>query len=188
MTAGPAAPLVVLVEGDSDRVAIETLAGRRRIPMAGVSVLAMGGVTNIAKYLDRDAGPARLAGLYDAGEERFVRRALERAGLGTELTRAGLAELGFEVCVADLEDELIRALGADAVQDVLAASGRLRSFRTMQRQPAQRERTVEQQLHRFFGSSAGKIRYARLLVEALDLDQVPAPLDRLVDRFHRVDA
>ncbi len=70
----------------------------------------------------------------------------------------------------------------------LAASGRLRSFRTMQRQPAQRERTVEQQLHRFFGSSAGKIRYARLPVEALDLDRVPAPLDHLVDRFRRVDA
>jgi hypothetical protein len=188
MTAAPGAPLVVLVEGDSDRVAIETLAERRGVLMAGVSVLAMGGVTNIAKYLDRYAGSARIAGLYDAGEERFVRRALERAGLGADLTRAGLAELGFEVCVADLEDELIRALGAEAAQRVLAADGRLRSFRTMQRQPAQRERTVEQQLHRFFGSSAGKIRYARLLVEALDLDQVPAPLDRLVDRLRRADA
>jgi hypothetical protein len=71
---------------------------------------------------------------------------------------------------------------------VVAAQGRLRSFRTLQRQPAQRERTVEQQLHRFLGSSAGKIRYARPLVEALDLDHVPRPLDRLVDRFRQVDA
>ena len=181
-------PLVVLVEGDSDRIAVETLAARRGVPMAGVSVLAMGGVTNIGTYLDRYADSARLAGLYDAGEERFVRRALERAGLGAELTPAGMAELGFEVCVADLEDELIRALGAEAVERALAADGRLRSFRTMQRQPAHRGRPVEQQLHRFFGSSAGKIRYARLLVEALDLDQVPEPLDRLVDRFRRVDA
>ena len=29
---------------------------------------------------------------------------------------------------------------------------------------------------------------APLVVEALDLDQVPMPLDRLVDRFRRVDA
>jgi hypothetical protein len=180
-------PLVVLVEGDSDRIAVQALAARRGVPLAGASVLAMGGVTNVGHYLDRYAGCARLAGLCDAGEERFVGRALERAGLGTELTRAGMAELGFEVCVADLEDELIRALGAGLVERIIGAEGSLRSFRSLQRQPAQRDRTVEQQLHRFLGSGAGrKIRYARLLVDALDLDRVPLPLDRLVARFQPV--
>jgi hypothetical protein len=48
----------------------------------------------------------------------------------------------------------------------------------MQRQPAQRGRTVEAQLRRFMGTHSGrKLKYARLLVEALDLDAVPRPLD-----------
>jgi hypothetical protein len=37
---------------------------------------------------------------------------------------------------------------------------------------------VEEQLRRFMGSGGRrKIRYARFLVEALDLTQVPRPLD-----------
>ena len=49
---------------------------------------------------------------------------------------------------------------------------------TLQKQPAQRDRPHDAQLRRFFGSGSGrKIRYARLLVEALDLDNVPRPLD-----------
>jgi hypothetical protein len=177
-----ARPVVVLVEGDSDRVAIETLAARRGLSLDGVSVLAMGGATNIGHYLARYAGQdVRLAGLCDVGEEGYFRRALERVGLGTDLTRADMEALGFGVCVADLEDELIRAVGIDAVEVILTAEGELRSYRSLQRQPAQRGRTVEQQLHRFIGTRAGrKIRYARLLVEALDLARVPPALDRLV--------
>ncbi len=175
-------PVVVLVEGDSDRVAIETLAARRGLDLDGVSIVAMGGATNIGHYVTRYAGSGvRLAGLCDVGEERYFRRALERAGLGTDLTRAGLAALGFEVCVADLEDELIRALGAGRLEEIIAAAGELRSYRSLQRQPAQRGRPVEQQLHRFLGTRAGrKIRYAQLLVAALDPGRVPPALDRLV--------
>ncbi len=86
--------------------------------------------------------------------------------------------LGFYVCVADLEDELIRALGADAVEQVVDAQGDLGSFRTLQKQPEWRGRATEEQLRRFMGSGGRrKIRYGRLLVEALDLRQVPRPLD-----------
>jgi hypothetical protein len=86
--------------------------------------------------------------------------------------------LGFYVCVEDLEDELIRALGTDAVERVVANLGELRSFRTLQRQPAQAGRTTEAQLRRFLGTRAGrKIHYGRVLVEALDLSRVPRPLD-----------
>ncbi len=90
--------------------------------------------------------------------------------------------LGFYVCDADLEDELIRALGAAAVERILEAQGRLGSFRTMQKQPAWRGRPAEEQLRRFMGSSGpGKIRWAPLLVDALDLaTQVPRPLDRVL--------
>jgi hypothetical protein len=89
-----------------------------------------------------------------------------------------MEQLGFYVCVADLEDELIRALGAAEVERVVDAQGDLGSFRTLQRQPAWRGRPKEDQLRRFMGSGGRrKIRYARLLVEALDLDHVPRPLD-----------
>jgi hypothetical protein len=141
----------------------------------------MGGAQSIGRFLDH-FGPGgldvRLAGLCDAAEEGEFRRGLERAGLGSNLTRAGMERLGFYVCVADLEDELIRALGADAVEQVVDANGDLGSFRTLQKQPAWHGRPAEAQLRRFMGSGGRrKIRYGRLLVEALELDRIPRPLD-----------
>jgi hypothetical protein len=117
----------------------------------------------------------------DAAEERDFRRALERAGLGARLTRADMEALGFYVCDADLEDELIRALGTAVVEQLVAAEGELRSFRTLQKQPAQREKPLEDQLRRFIGTKSGrKIRYARLLVESLEPDRVPRPLTKVL--------
>jgi hypothetical protein len=173
----------VLVEGVSDQVAVETLAERRGrdLEAEGVSVVPIGGAQAIGGFLER-FGPqgldVRLAGLCDAGEERDFQRGLERAGLGSDLTRAGMEALGFYVCEADLEDELIRALGAGAVEQIADAHGELGAFRTLQKQPAWRGRPTEEQLRRWLGSGARrKIRYARLLVEALDLTEVPRPLD-----------
>ena len=177
---------VVLVEGVSDRVALETLAARRGrdLEAEGVSVVSIGGAQAIGRVL-RELGPegagVRLAGLCDAGEEGEFRRGLERAGLGAQLTRAGMERLGFYVCDADLEQELIRALGAPAVERVVDEQGELRSFRTLQKQPAWQGRTLDEQLRRFMGSGGRrKIRYARLLVEALDLARMPRPLDRVL--------
>ena len=146
--------------------------------------MPIGGATNIRRFLDLFSPQrldVRLAGLCDVGEEHAFRRGLERAGLGSNLTRADMESLGFYVCVADLEDELIRSLGAASVEQVVDGQGELRSFRTLQRQSAQQGRSIEQQLRRFMGSRGGrKIRYARLLVHALDLTQVPRPLDRVL--------
>jgi hypothetical protein len=180
---------VVLVEGISDRSAVEALAERRGCDLAaeGIAIVPIGGAQAIGKFLNQ-FGPRgldrRLAGLCDAAEEGDFRRALERAGLGSDLTRADMERLGFYVCVDDLEDELIRALGASAVEHVLEAHGDLRAFRTLQKQPAWLGRPVEEQLRRFMGSGGTrKIRYARLLVEALDLHRVPRPLDRMLDHL-----
>jgi hypothetical protein len=174
---------VVLVEGESDQRALEALAARRGHDLAAahIVIVPIGGATNLRRYLER-FGPhgfqIRLAGLCDVGEERALRRGLERAGFGADLTRAEMEGLGFYVCVADLEDELIRALGADAVERILDAQGELASFRTFQRQPAQRGRAREAQLRRFLGTRSGrKARSAPLLVDALELDRVPRPLD-----------
>src|SRR5688500_11922529 len=174
---------VVLVEGISDQYALEALAERRArdLDTEGISVVAMGGAQRIGRFLDL-FGPRgldlRLAGLCDAGEEDDFRRGLERAGFGSHFTRADLERLGFYVCVADLEDELIRALGAASVEQVVDAQGELGSFRTLQKQPEWQGRSNEEQLRRFMGSGGSrKIRYARLLVDALDHTHVPRPLD-----------
>jgi hypothetical protein len=178
---------VILVEGISDQIAIETLASRlgRNLESEGVSVEPMGGVHAFGHALAR-FGPRGadlgLAGLYDVREEGVVQRALERSGLSANvpLTRDDLEELGFFACVVDLEDELIRALGAARVEAIIAAQGDLTPFRTLQKQPSWRGQRIDAQLRRFMGSGATrKIRYARLLVDALDLAQVPRPL-RLV--------
>jgi ribosomal protein S18 acetylase RimI-like enzyme len=177
---------VVLVEGISDQLALEALAARRGLRLAddGVAIVPIGGSKNIRAHLER-FGPhgldVGLGGLYDVGQERDFRRGLERAGVGHDLTRADMEALGFYACDRDLEDELIRALGPDAVQAVIAGEGEIDSFRAMQKQPAQRDRTVEQQLRRFIGTKSGrKFQYARAFVDALDLARVPRPLDRVL--------
>jgi hypothetical protein len=174
---------IVLVEGISDQIALETLAVRRgrNLDGEGISVVPIGGAQAIGGFLTR-FGPtgsgARLAGLCDAGEEEVFRRSLEQAGFGSHLTRLDMERLGFHVCVEDLEDELIRALGPASVEAVLDSQGDLGSFRTFQKQPAWRDQRIEGQLRRFMGSAdRRKLRYACLLVDALDLAQVPRPLD-----------
>ncbi len=181
--AGVDSRAVVLVEGASDQGALEALAERRgrNLDAEGVSIVPIGGAQSIGRFLNL-FGPQgldlRLAGLCDAAEEGEFQRGLEQAGLGSNVTRADMERLGFYVCTADLEDELIRALGAPRVEQVVDAQRDLGSFRTLQKQPEWRERTTEEQLRRFMGSGGSrKIRYARLLVDALDLERVPRPLD-----------
>ncbi len=173
---------VVLVEGPSDAVVLEVL-GRRlglaehteRGARPAVRVVSMGGVTNIRRYLAEHAG-LPVAGLCDGGEVRFFARALRRQGHDVE-TREQLAELGFFVCEDDLEDELIRALGTDAVLAVIEREGELPLLRILQQQPAQRERSLHDQLHRFFGTKSGrKLRLAAALAAEMPLDRTPAPL------------
>jgi hypothetical protein len=170
---------VVLVEGVSDQLAVEALAARlgRDLAAEGVAVVAIGGAGNIRRALDALLPRApRVAGLCDAGQEGDFRHAIERAGLGSELERAG-----FYVCHADLEDELIRCLGAARVVRIVEGQGELGRFRTFQQQPAQRARSIEAQLRRFMGTRGGrKIQYAPVLVGALDLARVPRPLDRVL--------
>ncbi|HEX2288360.1 MAG TPA: ATP-dependent endonuclease [Gaiellaceae bacterium] len=178
---------VMLVEGVSDRHAIETLAERqgRDLEAEGVSVVAMGGAHAIGRFLEL-YGPRgqglKLAGLCDVQEEDDFRRGLERAGLGSNLTRDDMERLGFYVCVRDLEDELIRAVGAASVERIAASRGDLQAFRTLQKQPAWQGQPVEEQLRRFMGSGGRrKTRYASYLVAALDLAEMPRPLTGALD-------
>lgn len=164
---------VVLVEGDSDRGAVESLASRLGHPpdLGSLVVVSMSGVTNVAHYLKMYWKADRLAILCDAAEAEYVRRAVERHP----------GEVGVFVCDADLEDELIRALGADRILDFVDRQGELAGFHTMQKQPDHRESAVEDQLHRFMGIRSGrKIRYGRELAKEIPIDDVPEPLADLL--------
>jgi hypothetical protein len=176
----------ILVEGVSDQAALHALARRRGRDLyaEGVEVVAMDGATNAARYL-QEYGPlgraVLLAGLFDEAEERFFRLGLERAGFELGPKTEDLEEFGFFVCRADLEDELIRAVGAEQVLALVAAEGEERSFRTLQRQPAMRDKSLVHQLRRMMGGrSGGKERWARVLAETVPLDRVPYPLDAVL--------
>jgi hypothetical protein len=169
--------LAVLVEGRSDAAAVTALAGRRGRDLGaeGAMVIPMGGAMSIARFF-RVVGPDglgwRVTGLCDAGERSHFDRLLA-------------AESVF-ACERDLEEELLRALGVESAEAVLEAQGDLARFRTFQRQPAQRGRSPEAQLHRFLGSVGGrKERYAAALVGALDPHAVPPPLEGLLASLGR---
>jgi hypothetical protein len=169
----PGSCAVVLVEGMSDQAAVQTLAERvgRDLSADGVFVVPMGGATNVGHFVDL-FGPGgygvRLAGLCDQREERDFRRGLDGVG-------------PYFVCVADLEDELIRALGTRRVEELIEAAGEHGPFLTFTRQPAHRGEDRDQQLRRFMGTRSGrKIRYGHILAAALDPAQVPGPLASLL--------
>jgi hypothetical protein len=152
---------VILVEGITDRIALEAVARRLGADLTAVEIVPIGGAQAIARAAAGYDG-RRVVGLCDAAEERWFRRVLGDATF---------------VCVEDLEDELIRALGPEGVEEILAAEGELRTFRTFQNQPAWRGRPVAAQLRRWLQASdnRGK-RYPPLLIDALDPAEVPPPL------------
>ena len=162
---------VVLVEGESDRIAVETLAARRGRDLAaeGVTLVAIGGAQAVARTLAGYTG-LPVAGLYDIGEQRAVLRGLERAGVAAD---------GFFACDPDLEGELVRALGPERMLELISSRGQLGPFETYRKQPAQRAKPLETQLHGWLHN--WKVRYAAALVEALELKRVPLPLGGVLD-------
>ncbi|PAK24961.1 hypothetical protein CJD44_19455 [Streptomyces sp. alain-838] len=167
----------VLLEGPSDTAAVDALAAHhgRDLAAEGVCVLAMGGAMSVGRFAGL-LGPSgldlRLTGLCDERERGYYVRALDRANASPH---------DLFVCTADLEDELIRALGEERVTELIEEEGDLRPLQTFLRQPAQQGRPARQQLRRFFGTKKGrKIHYGRVLVEALDPAPTPAPLAGLM--------
>lgn len=132
--------------------------------------------------LDRALSVVLVEGISDRHEAEIFRRGLVAAEVATPRTRTEMENLGSHVCVDDLEDELIRAVGTARVEALFDAHGDLGSFRSLQSQPAWCGRDHGAQLRRFLGSGAGrKLRYARVLVaEAAWREVLPRPLDALL--------
>ncbi|GEN80507.1 hypothetical protein N867_05725 [Actinotalea fermentans ATCC 43279 = JCM 9966 = DSM 3133] len=180
----PAQRWRVLVEGASDAAAVTTLAARLGRDLTGIAVVPMQGITNLRTHLRAAAAdglPA--AGLYDAAEERVVRRTLVDLH-SAALDPAALDPAAHHLfrCERDLEDELIRACTTDGVLDLLAERHDLDRFRAFQRQPFQRTRPLDAQLRRFIGTASGrKIAYGSLLAAVVPLERTPTPIRRLLD-------
>jgi hypothetical protein len=118
-------------------------------------------------------------------EAHWARR-LEAAGLGRRLDRAGLEALGFYVCARDLEDELIKTLGVEGVERVIAEQGETYSLEVLALQPAHRDDDRRDTLRRFFGTRSGrKALYAPLLVAATTPGSAPRPLREVMRRSFR---
>lgn len=178
---------VVLVEGISDQIALETAAvGRGRdLEAERVVIVPIGGAHAIGRFLTRLGAlgtRVRLAGLCDLREEEIFRRGLDATRVGSPRTRGEMEHLGFYVCVNDLEEELIRAVGTAGAEALFDSQGDLRSFHSFQKQPAWRGREPEAQIYRFVRSSSRRnLRYARLFVEAaVGREALPRPLDALL--------
>lgn len=119
----------------------------------------------------------RLARCGATNTARFV-----RVGVEVPAGREALARNGFHVCEPDLEHELVRALGLDGAERVLAANRDLDRFRTMQQQPAQWGRDPVALLCRWVGAGSGrKLRYAGAFAAALGPADVPPPLAALLE-------
>jgi len=183
----PGVGTIVLVEGVTDELAL-TLAARRSgrdLEAEGVSIVPINGAHAISRFLRQLAAEkpgAKLAGLYDEGEEEVIRAALERAGYGPNLDRSQLEGVGFFACIADLEDELIRAAGETNLSALIELEGDAQPWRTFRSQHAWHGRPVDQQFRRFIRSVSDRnSRYIRAIVETIDLSRVPRPLRMLLD-------
>ncbi|MET0147228.1 MAG: TOPRIM nucleotidyl transferase/hydrolase domain-containing protein [Ilumatobacteraceae bacterium] len=167
---------MILVEGVSDQIAVETVASRcgRDLTTERIAVVPIGGASAMRGVLSTYASATQcLVALCDADEVAQVRRGIDASGLAVAVF----------VCDPDLEAELIRAVGVDRVLAVLDRHGDHGSFVTLQKQVAWRGQAVDAQLHRFIGAGARrKLRYARLLSDAAaDIDRVPQPLSEVLD-------
>jgi len=173
-----ARPITLLVEGDSDRAALEAVAPQLGLDLAAeaITVTVIGGAGNFGRAIAEAAAAGhRVGGFYDEKEERFVADALNRQP-GEDLTRQG-----FFACRADLEQELVRAVGVAAATGVLESRGDLKGFRSFQGQAAYSALDAEEQLRRYLqANGARKATYAAALAEVVEYESVPEPLSGLV--------
>jgi len=177
---------VILVEGQSDKYALEAVAAKkkRNLDADGVTIVAMrgaGGISTFLSLLGPNGLKLKLAGLCDAKEESKWAQALEAHGLGSKLDRTSMATIGFEVCDGDLEEVLIAAVGETTTLSIIDAQGDQADFNSFAQQPTQNTKSLSHQLHDFLHSRGRNTTYAPLMVDAIDAGKLPAALENLIN-------
>ena len=171
-----------LVEGISDQRALEALATRRGRDLEAEACRSCRSAAR-TRSAPPSSGSATRAGRearrpLRRGRGACIQRGLERAGLGTDLHTRGHGGARF-LRLRQRPRARARA-GARRRRsraDHRAGKASSDDSRTFQKQVAKREpRPWSEQLWRFMWNR--KIRYAPLLVEALDLDQRASPARR----------
>jgi hypothetical protein len=169
MSAVPNRDLAVLVEGESDRLAVVSLAVMAHRDLSRVEMVVLNGATNARAAASRLAMGGLLAMCDEAETSHFS---------------SVVAVEDLFVCRPDLEAELIEAAGVEGVAAVIEEAGESGSLHRLRMQPQHRGRPLELVMRRFMGSQSGrKARYARALVESLGVQRAPDPLRDLVYRL-----
>lgn len=175
---------VVLVEGPSDYLAVRAAARAINMDLdaRGVAVVSLQGAGLLATYLSL-LGPSgldlRVCGLCDADTEGDWQAKLTAAGMNAS-DRASMNAHGFFVCDVDLEDELVRALGDAAVQEIIEQEGETAKFTAFANQPSNRTMSLNEQLVAFARSN--KTRWSPRLAADLGAASMPEPLQGVFSR------
>lgn len=172
-------PITLLVEAESDKAALTTLAPRFGVDfeVENITVTVINGAGNFGRAIDEaTAAGHRVGGLYAESEERFVAFALNRQE-GEDLTRQG-----FFACRRDLIDELVRAIGVSELTPLLESKSDLKGFRAFQGQGAHIEAEATEQLRRFLSANgARKADYAARMADEVPFEDIPEPLNGLIN-------
>jgi len=178
---------VILVEGPSDKLALQAAAEKlsKDLDSRGASIIELDGANTLATFLKlvgKTGFDLPIYALCDADKESLWRSTLQSAGYGTLETRADLEAFGFLVADRDLEDELIRALGVARVKAAITNEGDDSAWATFQKQGTQRGLPELEQLRNFIQvRTARKVQYAPVLVDLLQLHEVPNCLARIIN-------
>lgn len=177
---------IVLLEGVSDVAAVRALMATCEVDASPIELVSLDGATNLPRALKEVRllrGDVDVLGLVDEAEAHVAVRALTEDHLPVQ-DASDLPVYGFFVCSRDLEDELIRALGAQRARDALVDAGLGGKLEALQNQDAWADQPLAEQVRRFCGVASGRKELAAgILAAALAPEEFPEPLAMLIDRL-----
>jgi hypothetical protein len=177
------AELVVFVEGFSDLLAVRACASTLDIDLdaRGVSLISLEGADILQHYLSL-LGPSglnvRMRGLCDLDKEARWTALLTVAGISIN-SRSDLNAAGFHVAEADLEEELVKALGITDTERVISEAGLTNRLEGFEKQPTNAGLSREDLLTAFAGTL--KIKLAPLLASEIPASDIPGPIKALLE-------
>jgi len=176
---------VILVEGVSDKLALEAAAELSGVSLdgKGVSIVSVDGGNTLRMYLRLFGGEGfglDLVGMCDEDKEGVWQRDLSDAGYGDVPDRAAMEHLHFYVACQDLEDELVRALGDQETEECIREQGDSTKLSKFSGQPKQAGKSRHDQLRAFLQVRDRKARYAPLLVDRLTEAALPDVLRKVL--------